>query len=174
MSTSFDAPHADVRVALVDEHIRCENRRDLDAVMATFGPEARFDDEPWNDHRSGLSGVRSYYAELMIALPDLAIDVIHRHVARDTIVVEVLIRGTHLGPWRGLPATGRDVRVPLCGVYTFDAANRLAGERIYYDRALVLRQLGFFHEPITGVARFVTVLSHPVSAVRALMFRPPK
>jgi hypothetical protein len=32
-------------------------------------------------------------------------------------------------------------------VYTFDADDRLAGERIYYDLGSVLRQLGVFHEP---------------------------
>jgi len=46
-----------------------------------------------------------------------------------------------------LPATRRRVEFPLCGVYTFDADDRLAGERIYYDRGTVLRQLGVFHEP---------------------------
>jgi steroid delta-isomerase-like uncharacterized protein len=156
----------------VDEHIRCENRHDLDAVMATFGADARFDDEPWGDHRTHRAGVRRYYTDLLRALPDLAIEVIHRHVASDSIVVEVIIRGTHLGPWRGLPATGRRVQVPLCGVYTFDTADRLAGERIYYDRAGVLKQLGFFHEPLNGFGRVITALSHPISIARAYLFRP--
>jgi hypothetical protein len=39
------------------------------------------------------------------------------------------------------------VQFPLCGIYTFDDEDRLAGEKIYYDRATVLRQLGVFHEP---------------------------
>jgi hypothetical protein len=32
------------RTAVVDEHIRCENRHDLDAMMTTFGMDARYDD----------------------------------------------------------------------------------------------------------------------------------
>ncbi len=71
--------------------------------------------------------------QLMHALPDLQIEVQRRHVTDDAILVEVMIRGTHLGEWRSLPATGRRVEFPLCGVYTFDADDRLAGERIYYD-----------------------------------------
>jgi steroid delta-isomerase-like uncharacterized protein len=168
----FGTEHVQARMALVDEHVRCENRHDLEAVMATFGADARFDDEPWGDHRADRAGVRSYYADLLRALPDLAIEVIHRHVATDSIVLEVLIRGTHLGPWRGLPATGRRVRLPLCGVYTFDAADGLAGERVYYDRAAVLRQLGFFHEPLNGLGRVITALSHPISTARAYLVRP--
>lgn len=80
------------------------------------------------------------------------------------------IRGTHLGIWRGgLPATGRRVEFPLCGVFTFDAEDRLAGERIYYDRATVLRQLGLFHEPEGALGRIVTLLSHPMTIARAVL-----
>lgn len=158
-------------MALVEEHVRCENRHDLDAVMATFGGAARYDDEPWGDHRTGREGVRSYYTELMRALPDLAIEVRHRHVASESIVLEVTIRGTHRGPWRGLPATNRQVEFPLCAVYTFNAADRLAGERIYYDRGAVLRQVGLFHEPLGGLGRVVTALSHPVTIARAYLGR---
>jgi len=165
----IDTEQVQARMALVDEHVRCENRHDLEAVMATFGADARFDDEPWGDHRTDRAGVRSYYTDLLRALPDLVIEVIHRHAARDSIVLEVVIGGTHRGAWRGLPATGRRVRVPLCGVYTFDTTDRLAGERIYYDRAAVLQQLGFFHEPLNGWGRLITALSHPISMARAYL-----
>jgi steroid delta-isomerase-like uncharacterized protein len=164
MSTREDR---DARVAVVDDHLRAENRGDLDAVMATFGQHARYEDQPWGDCRSGREQVREYYAELLAALPDLAIDVRHRHVSDHAIVLEVEIRGTHLGAWRGLPATGRSVRLPLCGVFTFDDDNRLAGERIYYDRALILRQLGVFREPTTLAGRLAIALLHPATLIRA-------
>src|SRR5262245_40335703 len=156
---------------MVENHIGCENRHDLDAVMSTFGDGAHYDDEPWGDHRLGLDGVRSYYTELMSALPDLTIDVQHCHVSPDSIIVEVVIRGTHLGPWRGLPATGKKIEFPLCGVYTFDENDRLAGERIYYDRGVVLGQLGLFHEPVHGLGRIVTGLSHPITIAKAYLRR---
>jgi steroid delta-isomerase-like uncharacterized protein len=166
-----EAERLQARIAVVEEHISCENRHDLDAVMATFGMDARYDDEPWGDHRTGRDGVRSYYTELMRALPDLAIEVKNRHVASESVVVEVIIQGTHLGPWRGLPATGRRIEFALCGVYSFDADDRLAGERIYYDRGVVLGQLGLFHEPVRGLGRVVTALSHPVTIARAYLRR---
>lgn len=162
------------RIQLVDQHIRCENNHDLEAVMATFGDQGRYDDEPWDDHRTGRDGVRSYYNELLSALPDLSIEVKNQHAAFDSVVVEVIIRGTHLGPWRGLPATGRKIEFPLCGIYTFDSDDRLAGERIYYDRAAVLRQLGLFHEPTSGLGRVITALSHPVTITSAYLRRPAR
>jgi len=152
----IESERARARAAVVDEHIRCENSHDLDALMATFGINAQYDDEPWGDHRIGRDGVRSYYSELMRALPDLAIEVKQRHVTSESVVVEVLIRGTHLDTWRGLPPTGRRMEFPLCGIYSFDADGKLASERIYYDRGTILRQLGLFHEPVRGLGRIVT------------------
>jgi steroid delta-isomerase-like uncharacterized protein len=105
----------------------------------------------------------------MAALPDLEIKILQEHVTDDKVLLEVLICGTHLGPWRGLPATGRRVEIPLCGVYTFDDNDRLAGERIYYDRASVLRQLGVFREPQTVVGRIGLLLNHPLTLLHALL-----
>jgi steroid delta-isomerase-like uncharacterized protein len=162
------SPH-DIRLAIVEQHVRAENLHDLDAVMATFGREARYDDEPWNDRRLGLEGVRAYYGELLRALPDLVITVLRRHVSDDAVVLEVEIAGTHGGAWRGLPATGRAVRFQLCGVFSFDADNKLAGERIYYDRATVLRQLGVYREPDSMLGRVMTAVAHPLTIARALI-----
>jgi steroid delta-isomerase-like uncharacterized protein len=156
-----------VRVAIVEKHIRLENNHDLEGVLRTFGDLAGYDDEAWGEHFEGRPGVRQFYEQLLKALPDLQIDVHRQHVAADAIVVEVTIRGTHLGAWRGLPATGRHVEFPLCGLYTFDANGYLAKERIYYDRATVLRQLGVFHEPQTFSGQISVLVTHPITIIRA-------
>ena len=157
------------RITIVEQHICFENDHDLEGVLRTFGENARYDDEPWGEHYTGRDGVRLFYQQLMKALPDLEITVQRRHVAEDAILVEVGIRGTHLGGWRGLPATGRRVEFPLCGVYTFDADDRLAGERIYYDRGSVLRQLGVFHEPRSVLGQICIVATHPITIARAFV-----
>jgi steroid delta-isomerase-like uncharacterized protein len=156
------------RIAIVKEHIRLENAHDLEGVLGTFGDTAHYDDEAWGEHHQGRDGVRLFYEQMMAALPDLEIAVQRQHVTDDAILLEVMIRGTHLGAWRGLPATGRRVDVPLCGVYTFDSENRLAGEKIYYDRATVLRQLGVFHEPESILGQISILATHPVTITRAV------
>ena len=156
------------RIAIVEQHVRLENEHDLEGVLGTFGDTARYDDEAWDKHYEGRNGVRQFYEQLMKALPDLEIEVRRRHVTDDAILVEAMIRGTHLGLWRSLPATGRRVEFPLCGVYTFDADDRLAGERIYYDRGTVLRQLGVFHEPQSVLGQITIVATHPVTIACAL------
>jgi steroid delta-isomerase-like uncharacterized protein len=156
------------RIAIVEQHVRLENAHDLEGVLGTFGDTARYDDEPWGEHFNGRDGLRQFYEQLMKALPDLQIEIQRRHVTDDAIILEVMIRGTQLGAWRGLPATGRRVELPLCGIYTFDADNRLAGEKIYYDRGTVLRQLGVFHEPPSVLGQIGILLTHPITIARAL------
>jgi steroid delta-isomerase-like uncharacterized protein len=167
-SASIPKDRTSARIALVEQHIRLENEHDLEGILRTFGDSAHYDDEPWAEHYQGPNGVRQFYEQLMSALPDLVIDVQRRHVTNDAILVEVIIRGTHLGSWRGLPSTGRRIEFPLCGIYTFDNEDRLAGERIYYDRATVLRQLGVFHEPQTLLGQISTFASHPATIARTL------
>lgn len=157
------------RIAIVERRIRLENEHDLEGVLRTFGDSAQYDDEPWGEHDEGRSGVRRFYQQLMNALPDLEIEVQRWHVADDAVLVEVVIRGTHLGGWRGLPATGRRVEFPLCGVYTFDADDRLAGEKIYYDRGTVLRQLGVFHEPQSILGQLSILATHRGTIARAFV-----
>jgi steroid delta-isomerase-like uncharacterized protein len=161
------------RLKLVEEHVRLENSRDLDGIMATFGAGARYDDEPWDLHYAGRDEVRSFYEGLLQALPDLRIDVLHNHASDTAIVLEVTIRGRHVGHWRGLPPTGSPVSFPLCGIFTFDGDDRLAGERIYYDRATVLGQLGVLHDPQSVLGRVSTALLHPVTMAKvvARLFR---
>jgi steroid delta-isomerase-like uncharacterized protein len=159
----------DARLAAVEEHVRQENRHDLDGLLATFGPTAHHEDGPWSERHDGMEAVREYYAGLFRAAPDLHIEVKDRHVGTDAIVLEVVVTGTHLGAWRGLPPTGRHLEFPLCGIYTFDANDRMLGERIYYDRATVLRQLGVLSEPTTLGGRLGMLLLHPATVVGAGM-----
>ena len=155
------------RLEIVEEHVRRENAHDLRGIMTTFGQQAWYDDQPWGEHHDGRDAVRRYYEQLLAALPDLHIEIAHKLAANDGIALEVRISGTHLGSWRGLPATGRRVEFPLCGLFTFDEEGKLAGERIYYDRASVLQQVGLYHNPETLLGRLETLLAHPVTLARA-------
>jgi steroid delta-isomerase-like uncharacterized protein len=49
--------------------------------------------------------------------------------------------GKHIGEFAGIPATGKDVRVPLCVVY--DLANdQIKHGRVYFEMPALLQQLG--------------------------------
>ena len=169
MGTNLSDGRTSARLKLVDEHIRLENQHDLDGIMGTFGRTARYDDESLGAHHTGRDEVRAYYAELLLAMPDLHIEVHKRHASDDAIILEAVIAGRHLGAWSGLPPTGLRVEFPLCAVFSFDEADGLAAEKIYYDRATVLRQLGVFHEPENILGRINIFLMHPLTIARMLV-----
>jgi steroid delta-isomerase-like uncharacterized protein len=166
---------ARAQLALVEEHVSRENAHDLAGIMATFGQRAWYADEPWGEHHEGHDAVRDYYGDLLTSLPDLRIDITRYLAAEEGVALEVRISGTQLGPWRGLPPTGLPVAFPLCGMFSFDEEGKLAGERIYYDRASVLQQVGLYHDPQSFVGRLEILLAHPITVARAYgrkLFRP--
>jgi steroid delta-isomerase-like uncharacterized protein len=168
MSTSESGCRVASRLSIVDQHIARENQHDLEGILRTFGRTVRYDDEPWDGHYIGHNDVRNYYNSLLKAMPDLHIEVQRRHASNDAVVVEAVITGHHLGAWRGLPPTGRPIRFPLCGIFVFDEDDRLAGEKIYYDRATVLRQLGIFREPDRALGRITTIIMHPLTVAQTI------
>jgi steroid delta-isomerase-like uncharacterized protein len=165
---SADSALIEARLRRVEEHVAFENQHDLDGVMGTFSPAARYEDTPWGERHNGLKAVRGYYETLVAAMPDLEIEIQDRYPAGQLVILECVIKGTHLGAWRGLPPTGRRLEFPLCAIYTFDDGDLLAGERIYYDRATVLRQLGVLHDPGSMAGRISTAITHPVTLAKAI------
>jgi steroid delta-isomerase-like uncharacterized protein len=128
------------RIKAVQEHFRIENTHDLDAVMATFGNTCSFLAN--NELHEGREAVRAFYGEFFRGFPDLRFDIKSLHVAEEAIPVEMVLSGTHSGTWFGIPPTGRCFEIPACAVFSFDEDDKIAGERGYFDTALMLRQLG--------------------------------
>lgn len=157
------------RLELVRAHVDCENRHDLQGILQTFGTVVAYEDQAWRTRYPGSEGIRTYYEEFLHACADLRVDVHVEHICTETIILEVTIRGTHTGSWHGLPATARRVEIPLCGIYSFDCDDRLAGERIYYDRATVFAQLGVFREPVGWFGRLALMLNHPLIVGRSVI-----
>ena len=128
------------RIKAVHEHFHIENTHDLDAVMDTFGPTCSFLAN--NELHEGREAVRAFYGEFFRGFPDLRFDIKCLHVGDEAIPVELVLSGTHNGPWFGMPPTGRRFELPACAVFIFDEHDKIAGERGYFDSALLLRQLG--------------------------------
>ena len=49
--------------------------------------------------------------------------------------------GKHIGEFAGIPASGKDVRVPLCVVYDLEN-NQIKRGRVYFEMPALLQQLG--------------------------------
>jgi steroid delta-isomerase-like uncharacterized protein len=157
----------DRREALVIEHMETENEHDYDATIATFD-HPRYELVGTGDVYDGTEEVARYFEETRTAFPDQENELISLHHADEAVIVEAWVRGTHLGPYRGLPPTGRRWEMQFAAVFVFEE-DRLVCERVYFDAGTVLRQLGIAHDPLSLTGKVATVLNHPLTVGRAIV-----
>jgi steroid delta-isomerase-like uncharacterized protein len=56
-------------------------------------------------------------------------------------MAEGVFVGKHIGEFAGIPATGKDVSVPLCVVYDLEN-DKIKHGRVYFEMPALLQQLG--------------------------------
>jgi carboxymethylenebutenolidase len=146
-------------VATWEQHMAAEfESRSIEATMATMTADPCVNHVPVMTGGVGAREVREFYTRYFIGKhpPDVTIVPLTRTVG-DTRIVDELIYGfTHTieMPWMlpGIAPTGRRVEVALVVVVDF-VDGKIGGERIYWDQATVLAQLGLLDVerlPATG------------------------
>jgi steroid delta-isomerase-like uncharacterized protein len=118
----------------------------------------------------GAEEVMAHWRELDRAFPDQEIEVVKLHSSDDAVLMEAIARGTHTGPLRGLPPTGRRFEQQFLAIFVFEG-DALVCERVYYDVATVLQQLGIAREPASLTGRLETAASHPLTISRGIVRR---
>jgi steroid delta-isomerase-like uncharacterized protein len=157
------------REAVVREHMESENHHDFDTTIGTFA-HPRYELIATGEVYDGEQEVRGYYAESRTAFPDQRNEVLALHHTEEGVMVEFDLLGTHLGPLRGLPPTGRTFRCRMCALFVFDE-DQIINERVYFDQLTIMRQLGVAHDPDTLAGRATTLISHPLTIGTALLRR---
>jgi steroid delta-isomerase-like uncharacterized protein len=159
------------RAAVVREHMASENRHDFDATIGTF-VRPRYELVATGEVFDGEAEVRRYFAETRAAFPDQRNRLLALHASDDAVIVEFILEGTHLGPLRGLPPTGRAFTAQVSAVFLFaPGSDHIVCERVYFDAASILRQLGLASDPRSLRGRIETALAHPITIGRALLGR---
>lgn len=159
------------REAVVREHMDSENRHDFDATIDTF-EHPRYELIATGDVHDGEAEVRAYFDETRTAFPDQTNEPLAFHHAENAVIVEFILRGTHEGPLRGLPPTGRSFECRMTAFFLFpEGGDRIVGERVYFDQATIMRQLGVAHDPASVAGRVTTAISHPVTIGGAVVNR---
>ncbi len=128
------------REAIVREHMESENVHDFETTMGTFG-HPRYEIIPTGDVFDGEEEVRRYFQDTRAAFPDQRNELIALHHADAGVIVEFDLKGTHVGPLRGIPATGKQFSCRTVAFFLFEE-DRLVCERVYFDAATILSQLG--------------------------------
>jgi steroid delta-isomerase-like uncharacterized protein len=164
------APNAQLRKKreeTVREHMDSENRHEFDATLDTFD-HPRYELIPTGDVYDGPEEVMGYFEESRRAFPDQRNELLALHHADDAVLVEAVIRGTHKGPLRSLPPTGREYELPILAIFMFDG-DKLECERVYFDQTTVMRQLGVARDPLSLTGRLQTVVAHPLTIGRGIV-----
>ena len=131
------------REAIVREHVDAENRQDVEATIATFAsPRYEVNGEPVE----GEAAVRELLQGLMDGFPDFHAEIGKLHHSEEVVFGEARITGTHNGEFAGIPPTGKPIAVAMAAMFEFDG-DRLLCEKVYYDIATILRQIGILPEP---------------------------
>ena len=128
------------REAIVRRHLDAENRQDVEGVLDTFAAP-KYDVKALGAVSDGADAVHELMTGLFTGFPDFHVNVLNMHHSENVVVVEEIMGGTHEGPWAGVPPTGRKMQVPCACIFEFDD-DRLTCEKVYFDLATILRQLG--------------------------------
>jgi len=153
--------------AMFDAHTDAEFKtRDIDATMATMAATPHVTHIPTMTGGHGREAVRKFYSSWFIGRwpEDTKVEQISRTVGETQVVDEVMISFTHdcqmpaILP--GVKPTGRKVTIPFVVVVGFEGG-KVAFERIYWDQASILVQLGLLDKsklPVTGAEQAARLL----------------
>jgi carboxymethylenebutenolidase len=133
---------------LWEDHILGEFvNKDVDLSLSTMVEDAAVMHMPTRSGGKGKAELRPYYRDLFIpSIPSQwEHTVINRVMTDDTIVEEAKVRLVHTKQmdWflPGIPPTNKPIEMDLVIVIEF-RDGKMAAERIYWDQAAVLRQIG--------------------------------
>jgi carboxymethylenebutenolidase len=145
--------------SLWETHCRYEfETRDVNATMATMVPQPYVNHVPTMTGGVGHDALKRFYKYHFIGVnpPDFRQTPVSRTVGGSTLVDEFIVSFTHTTEidWLlpGVKPTGRKVENSMIAVVTFEG-DKLASERIYWDQASVLVQIGLLDPtglPVAG------------------------
>ena len=130
------------------EHLKGEfETKDVEATLETMVEDAYVNHMPVNTGGRGKEALRAFYRDDFIPSwpDDLQMTPVNRVVGEGQLVDELHLTFTHSKPmpWflPQVPPTHKKVTVDIVVVVQF-RGDKLACERIYWDHAAVLRQVG--------------------------------
>jgi len=121
--------------------------KDVEATLATMVDDAYINHVPVTTGGRGKQELRAFYRDVFIPSwpDDLEIQPVNRVVGDLQLVDELHVTFTHTTAMHwflpGVPPTNRTVEVDFVVVVQF-RDDLIASERIYWDHATVLRQVG--------------------------------
>ena len=133
-------------LVLLQRWIDAFQRRDIDALVAAYAPDAVNHQVAAGAPSIGHAALRSDFEAFFIAFPDSYANVVNRMADGDWAAWEWEGGGTFTGPFLGHASTGRAYTLRGCGFFHFQTG-LIATQRGYWDRTTWFSQIGL---PLTG------------------------
>lgn len=141
MATSITPSIRTQREAVVQAHIKAEAvNHDVAGVLASFR-HPRYEVPALEAIADGTEAVEGLVGYLLTAFPDFYLEQTALYHAEDVVIVECRFGGTHRGIWNGIQPTGNLMEVAAALIFIFEGED-LVCEKVYFDHATILRQLG--------------------------------
>ena len=144
-------------IKTAEEHLEAEANRELDRLLGTLVEDCVYEESLLEKPVQGKTEITEYYHALWKGFPDFKYVVTNRVADESCVIYEMTFRGTHTGPFRGIPPTGRSGEIK--GVVVFPMRDGKAlGERIYMDGFSLMTQLGVLPDPSSLSGRLLFLL----------------
>jgi steroid delta-isomerase-like uncharacterized protein len=147
--------------------------RDPDA-MAQFWAEDGIDELVPVGIFRGPAEVRSFFAGMFAAFPDMEFTVERTTATADVVAVQWRARGTFRGaPFQGIEPTGRRIEVRGCDCVEVEDG-KIVRNTAYYDGAAFARGLGMLPQRDSGGERAMVAAFNAVTKVRGRFSSPSR
>jgi steroid delta-isomerase-like uncharacterized protein len=100
-----------------------------------------------NGVRVGVAGPVGRIRDRLTAFPDLTTSIEDMFVSGDKLAVTLIWRGTHTGPYGGVPATGKRVEVRDTAIWHFKDG-KVAEILTLQDQFALLKQIGYLPDSV--------------------------
>jgi len=117
------------------------NSGDIEGIVAFYDDEIVWTNVALEETYRGKAEVRQFLTRLFTAIPDLVFTVDFKIARGDNVSEQWTVKGTHLGTFMGIPATGRPVEIRALSMVTLREGKFLSDE-FYWDTGAVMRQMG--------------------------------
>lgn len=117
------------------------NTHDVEGILSFYDDEIVWKNVGLEEVYDGKEAVRGFLTRLMTALPDLVFTVDHKIARGDNVAEKWTVKGTHLGPFMGIPPTGRPIEINALSMVTLRDGKFLRDE-FYWDTRRVMHQMG--------------------------------
>src|SRR5690348_3336966 len=159
-----------------EEHTKHEfQTQNLNSTLATMAEDGYVNHIPVMTGAAGKAALREFYGRQFIPCmpPDTTLTPVSRTVGQNQLVDEMIFSFTHSQemPWMlpGIAPTNRRVEVPLVAIVGF-REGKVAFERVYWDQASVLKQVGLLVDsslPVFGAETAGKVVAQAASTQAA-------